>query len=286
MSRLFARILVLINQAIWFIGSFMWHVTNYHVATIEYLVNSSTTEEGLSLVDRGANGGVLGSEGQVLRTYMRTVNITGVEDHRINSIPIVDAYAKIQTHAGPAVGIFRQYAHLGKGRTIHSSPQIEHYKNTVHDRSRKVGGKQCIRTNDGYIIPLDIVQGLPYMRLEHCSDQEFNELPHVIFTASDRWDPKVLDHKISDAVDWASEIPDITPELIQTPFVEFDKFGNYTKRNPGPPGTTSDAPALDDHEKLHAELKSDDVSVNSNSSEETATTAFMSEYEREDVEFH
>jgi hypothetical protein len=32
---------------------------------------------------------------------------------------------------------------------------IEAYKNKVDDRSMKVGGKQCIRTNDGYVIPLD-----------------------------------------------------------------------------------------------------------------------------------
>ena len=27
----------------------------------------------------------------------------------------------------------------------------------------KVGGTQCIRTNDGYVIPLDIINGLPYL---------------------------------------------------------------------------------------------------------------------------
>jgi hypothetical protein len=62
--------------------------------------------------------------------------------------------SKIITHKGPAIGIFRQYAYHGHKCSIHSSGQFEAYKNKVDDRSMKVGGKQCIRTNDGYVIPL------------------------------------------------------------------------------------------------------------------------------------
>ena len=56
-----------------------------------------------------------------------------------------------------------QYAYLGKGKTIHSSAQIEYYKNSVDDKSSKVGGKQHIVTLDDYFIPLNICNGLAYM---------------------------------------------------------------------------------------------------------------------------
>ena len=40
---------------------------------------------------------------------------------------------------------------------------VEHFKNQVHDRSVKTGGKQCIVTLDGYVLPLSIRSGLPYL---------------------------------------------------------------------------------------------------------------------------
>jgi hypothetical protein len=45
----------------------------------------------------------------------------------------------------------------------------------------KVGGKQCIR-NDGYVIPLDIINGL-HLKMQPPNDAEMNALPHVIFTS-------------------------------------------------------------------------------------------------------
>jgi hypothetical protein len=44
----------------------------------------------------------------------------------------------------------------------------------------KFGGTQCIRTNDGYVIPLDVINGLPYLKMQPHTDKEWNELPHVI----------------------------------------------------------------------------------------------------------
>jgi hypothetical protein len=70
----------------------------------------------------------------------------------------------------------------------------------------KVGGKQCIRTNDGYVIPLDIINGLPYLKMQPPNDAEMNALPHVIFTSGDEWNPTVLDHSLTDKEDWYNVI--------------------------------------------------------------------------------
>ena len=197
-----------------------------------------------SLVDRGANGGILGSDARVTLTHMRTVDVTGIDNHELNALKMVDASARITTQRGPAIAIFRQYAYHGQGRTIHSAGQFEHFKNKVDDRSMKNGGRQCIRTNDGYVIPLDIINGLPYMKMQPNTDKEFEELPHVILTSGEEWNPIVIDHTLSDREDWYNTLKELDDGLILTPF---DEYGNYRKREPevnvqeDPPITPDDA---------------------------------------------
>ena len=154
-----------------------------------------------SLVDRGANGGILGSDAHVRVKHPRKVDVTGIDNHELNSLPIVDASAKILTDQGPAIAILQNYAYFGRLRTIHSAGQIEHYGATVDDRSMRVGGRQCITTKEGYVIPLDIINGLPYLQMEPHSSREFEDLPHIILTGPDDWDPRKLDNMLSDRDD-------------------------------------------------------------------------------------
>ena len=216
----------------------------------QYNVSTHQRSKRGSLMDRGANGGIIGNDARVHHVHMREVDVTGIDNHEINSLKLVDAAAKIITNRGPAIGIFRQYAYHGLNRTIHSSGQLEAYKNHVDDRSMKVGGKQCIRTNDGYVIPLDIINGLPYLKMQPHTDDEWNELPHVIFTGGDEWNPKILDHTLTDKDDWYNTVKDLDDGILQTPF---DQFGNYKRRTvPGPvtiippvPNSDVDDPSLD-----------------------------------------
>jgi hypothetical protein len=66
-----------------------------------------------------------------------------------------------------------------------------------------------IRTNDGYVIPIDIINGLPYIKMQPNTAKEFKELPHVILTGGTPWNPTVLDNTISDKEDWYSNIKDL-----------------------------------------------------------------------------
>jgi len=88
-----------------------------------------------ALVDRGANGGIIGNDAHVLYTHPgQEVDVIGIDNHQMDSLKVVYASAKIFTQRGKAIGIFRQCAYHGKGRTIHSSGQIEWCKgNVVHD---------------------------------------------------------------------------------------------------------------------------------------------------------
>jgi hypothetical protein len=99
----------------------------------------------------------------------RQVDVTGIENHEVTGLKMVDAAAVVESQREDVVVIMRQYAYHGSHRTIHSSAHIEAYKNILDDRSIKVGGRQCVAMVDGYILPLNIFNGLPYLRMHPCS---------------------------------------------------------------------------------------------------------------------
>ena len=124
----------------------------------------------------------------------RTVDVYGIDNHEITNVPIVTAGAVVPSQNGEVIAIFNQYAHTGQGKTIHSSGQLEWFHNDVNDRSNKIkGGLQLIKTNDGYAHPIDIHQGLPYVQMRPYTDDEWDTLPHVVWTADTTWDPFLSD---------------------------------------------------------------------------------------------
>ena len=86
-----------------------------------------------------------------------------------------------------------QHVCHGNNKTIHSSPQIKHYKNKVDDRPIKVGGVHHMNTLDNYKLPMSISNTLPYIPLRPYTDSEWEQLPHVILTSDKHCDPTVLD---------------------------------------------------------------------------------------------
>ena len=88
-----------------------------------------------------------------------------------------------------------QYAYLGTGKSIHSSGQMEHFKLDICDRSKNVGGKQRMLTLEGQVIPFHTRGGLIYMDMTPPSDEEMENLTHVVITADMDWDPSVLDNE-------------------------------------------------------------------------------------------
>ena len=134
------------------------HHFTYHVA------QASQAKHG-SLVDRGANGGLAGSDVRILSRSSRKCTVTGIESHELQGLDVVQCAALVETNHGIVNMIMNEYACYGKGHTIHSSGQIEWFKNSVDDRSVQVGGKQRICTTDGYAMPLTCRGGLMYLSL-------------------------------------------------------------------------------------------------------------------------
>jgi len=61
--------------------------------------------------DRGANGGVLGNDAKVTFHRNKSVDVTGIDNHGLSSLPMVDATAKTLTDKGEVILILRNYAY-------------------------------------------------------------------------------------------------------------------------------------------------------------------------------
>ena len=123
-------------------------------------------------MDRGANGGVAGSDVRVIETHPdNMVGIRGIDNHQISVIPIVTSGGVTITITGKVIVIMNQCPCHGKNKTIHSSPQIENFKKIVEDHLIKVGGGQRVTTLDKYKIHMYIRGALPYMILRPYTDK-------------------------------------------------------------------------------------------------------------------
>ena len=175
-----------------------------------YHVSKHSSSHYGSLIDRGANGGLAGSDVRILERTGRTVSVTGIDNHELPGLDIVTCAALLYTNHGKVVLIMHEYAYYGRGNTIHSPGQIEWFQNTCDDKSFHVGGKQVITFLDGYSTPLQCRTGLMYMSLlGKPPDADLNTYPHVLLTGPHEWDTSVLDY---------TPLPNlVTPSGLQIP---------------------------------------------------------------------
>ena len=83
------------------------------------------------------------------------------------------------------------------------------------------------RTPDGYVHPIRIKDGLPYVSLCPYTDMEWETLPHVIWTRDSDWDPAIFDHEFDEG---GEEWYDALMDHAENPHRElFDEVGNYRK---------------------------------------------------------
>ena len=204
------------------------HESSRQIQTHQRYIFARVNQSNHYLIDRGANGGLAGDDMRVIHTTPRKINIVGIDDHVLTGLNVVTAAALLDTQKGPIIGVFHEYAHVGKGRSIHAAGQMECFNCQVDDRSKIVGGAQQIETSEGYVIPLSIEYGLVYMHsIRIPTDQDLQNYPHVFFTSPDIWDASVLDHKITPSL-----LEDINQHsddsLLQDSI--FDEYGDLHHR--------------------------------------------------------
>ena len=64
------------------------------------------------MVDRGANGGLAGSDMRVIHKPHRKINIQGIDNHEVTGLDVVTAATLLNTSQGKVIGIFNEYAYL------------------------------------------------------------------------------------------------------------------------------------------------------------------------------
>ena len=104
-----------------------------------------------------------GSDVRILSKSSRKCTVTGIDSHELQVLDVVQCAALVETSHGIVNLIMNDYTCYGKGDTIHSSGQIEWFKNSVDDRFVRVGGNQRLYTIDGYAMPLTCRSGLMYL---------------------------------------------------------------------------------------------------------------------------
>ena len=198
------------------------HIT-YHVA------QANQAKHG-SLVDRGANGDLAGSDVRVLSTSSRKCTVAGIDNHEIPGLDLVQCAALVQTNHGMVNLIRNEYAYYGRAYSIHSSGQIEWYTNIVDDKSVQVGGQQRIVTIDGYSMPLICNGGLMYLELQGIpTDKDLQTYPTVHLTSPHEWDVSILDYEHPEnngEPEWAI---DHNEKFQFDP--NNDEFGDYVNRS-------------------------------------------------------
>ena len=164
------------------------------------------------LVDRGANGGLAGSDMRVIHKTHRKINIQGIDNHEVTGLDVVTAATLLNTSQGKVIGIFNEYAYLGKGSSIHSSGQLEWFKTNVDEKSVKVGGTQLITTLDRYSVPFLIKDGLAYATsLGKPTDQDMDSSSHLLMNGT----PQSLTMILHTLMDWTPVKP--LTNLLVTP---------------------------------------------------------------------
>ena len=79
------------------------HHFTYHVA------QASQAKHG-SLVDRGANGGLAGSDVRILSRSSRKCTVTGIDSHELQGLDVVQCAALVETNHGIVNLIMNEYA--------------------------------------------------------------------------------------------------------------------------------------------------------------------------------
>ena len=107
-----------------FPGFYPSHETNISHHYTYHVAQASQAKHG-SLVERGVNGGLAGSDMRILSRSSRKCTVSGIDSHEIQGLDVDQCSALVETNHGIVNLILNEYACYGKGHTIHSSGQIE-----------------------------------------------------------------------------------------------------------------------------------------------------------------
>jgi hypothetical protein len=126
------------------------------------------------------------------------------------------AQALVTTHKSDVIATFHQMALLGKGKSILSCLQTEAHGADLNDRS-------CLLPilRDGYQLPLDFKNSLPYLWCWIPTNSKLDSFLHIVMTSNVGWDPSHYDKDIDNLADFHDPSEDDHENY------HFDQYGEY-----------------------------------------------------------
>ena len=169
-----------------------------------------------TLIDRGANGSIAGRDMRVIEKTMKTIDLSGIDDHTVKNLSIVTAGGVTRSSLGDIILIVHQAADMTReSKTILSVAQMENYGCKVYDQPPKVSHHTpYIQLPEGHRIPITFRKGLPYIKLRPFTDRDWKTIPHVYLTSPDEWDPTIVDSDVPDS--WFDQQPKDSNVLRQS----------------------------------------------------------------------
>merc|ERR1711884_860268 len=196
---------------------------------ITYSVSKHKIKPEDALIDRGANGSLLGDDTRKISSpaIPKFVNASGITPHQLTNIPVITAGAYCETKRGGVILIFHEAAYKGSGNSILSAIQMEAHCNKVDEKALGLGGNQIITAPGGFCIPMKIANGLPYFEMRPFTDEEWIKLPHIEMISPQPWDPRKYDNEI-DMKKFKESIPQ---DLHLLPNKDYSMVGQFISVN-------------------------------------------------------
>ena len=173
---------------------------------VSYRVSNEHSHHRLwrTLVDRGANGCILGRDTRVVHFTDQYIDLNGIDDHTVRNLRIGTGAGLVMSNQGPLIFLFHQGAIMYDGKTIISPGQMEYFGCQVFDRPKFTMKEHpfMVTPSGDFKVPMAIQAGLPYIKMRPPTDDELNDpdIPHIDVTSPMVWDPTCLDSVPPD--DW------------------------------------------------------------------------------------
>ena len=93
------------------------------------------------------------------------MDLSGIDDHTVRNLHLVTTGGVVRTQLGDIIIVLHQAADMTRdSKTILSAGQLKNFGCHVKDKSpRNTKEIPCITTVKGYVIPIAIKKGLPYI---------------------------------------------------------------------------------------------------------------------------
>ena len=181
------------------------------------------------LVDCGANGGLAGSDMRVIDKTHRKINISGIGNHEVTGLDVVTAATLLNTSLGKVIGIFNEYAYLGKGSSF------IHQVNLNGSRPMLMKNPSKLVAPNSSLLWMDILSlsssGMVWPMPPPLEDPQIRTWTHILMSSSHllmNGIPQSLTMILHTLMDWNMDPSQVSDQHFGDPTLQPRPTLNYT----------------------------------------------------------